>query len=124
MCIRDSVKEAGPALAARFPGSNVICFGHLGDGNLHYNVFMPGRRREDPAARDAEDVTQTVYDIVRRFHGSFSAEHGIGQSKLKEMRRYKGELELELMARLKAAFDPLGIMNPGKVLPRKGKDEG
>jgi FAD/FMN-containing dehydrogenase len=112
------IKEGRAALAARFPDANLICFGHLGDGNLHYNAFMPGRRREDPAARDAGDVTQVVYDVVRRFHGSFSAEHGIGQSKLVEMGRYKSPLELELMRGLKAAFDPLGIMNPGKVLPR------
>jgi FAD/FMN-containing dehydrogenase len=112
------ITQAREALAGRFPGASVICFGHLGDGNLHYNAFVPGRRRDDPAARDAGDVTQTVYDIVQRFHGSFSAEHGIGQSKLSEMARYKGTLELELMHRLKATFDPLGIMNPGKVLPR------
>jgi FAD/FMN-containing dehydrogenase len=120
------ITEAREALAARFQGANVICFGHLGDGNLHYNAFVPGRLRDDPAARDAGDVTQTVYDIVRRFHGSFSAEHGIGQSKLSEMARYKSPLELELMHRLKATFDPLGIMNPGKVLPRKAgmRDEG
>ena len=116
------IRDAREALAARFPGANVICFGHLGDGNLHYNAFVPGRRRDDPAARDAGDVTQTVYDIVRRFHGSFSAEHGIGQSKLAEMARYKSPLELELMHRLKATFDPAGIMNPGKVLPRKDGD--
>jgi FAD/FMN-containing dehydrogenase len=112
------IREAGAALVARFPGANVICFGHLGDGNLHYNAFVAGRLRDDPGARDAGDVTQTVYDIVRRFHGSFSAEHGVGQSKLVEMTRYKSALELELMRRLKATFDPLGIMNPGKVLPR------
>jgi FAD/FMN-containing dehydrogenase len=113
------IRDAGEALAGRFPDASVICFGHLGDGNLHYNAFVPGRRRDDPVARDAGDVTQTVYDVVRRFHGSFSAEHGIGQSKLSEMTRYKSPLELELMRRLKATFDPLGIMNPGKVLPRK-----
>ena len=116
------IDEARAALAARFPGANVICFGHLGDGNLHYNAFVPGRRRDDPAARDAGDVTQAIYDIVSRFRGSFSAEHGIGQSKLAEMGRYKSALELELMRRLKATFDPHGIMNPGKVLPRSGDD--
>jgi FAD/FMN-containing dehydrogenase len=114
------IEEAGGALQRRFPAANIICFGHLGDGNLHYNVFMPGRSREDPVARDADDVTQTVYDVVRRFQGSFSAEHGIGQSKLGEMGRYKSALELELMRRLKATYDPQGIMNPGKVLPRIG----
>ncbi len=112
------IGEARAALQARFPGTNVICFGHLGDGNLHYNAFVPGRRREDAAAREAHDVTQCVYDIVGRYHGSFSAEHGIGQTKLAEMSRYKAGVELEMMRALKTAFDPLGIMNPGKVLPK------
>jgi FAD/FMN-containing dehydrogenase len=111
------IHEAHAALQARFPGTNVICFGHLGDGNLHYNVFVPGRRREDPAAREASDVTDLVYDIVRRHRGSFSAEHGIGQSKLPEIARYKGGVELEMMRMLKRTFDPHHIMNPGKVLP-------
>ncbi len=105
-------------MQAQFPAVNVICFGHLGDGNLHYNAFVPGRLREDASAREAHDVTQIVYDIVARYHGSFSAEHGIGQSKLAEMGRYKNGVELELMRALKAAFDPLNIMNPGKVLPK------
>ena len=111
------IGEAQAEVQARFPGIKVICFGHLGDGNLHYNAFVPGRLREDAAAREAHDVTQVVYDIVGRYHGSFSAEHGIGQSKLAEMARYKGGVELEMMRALKATFDPLNIMNPGKVLP-------
>ena len=121
--VPDFIKEAQGALETAFPGVNVICFGHLGDGNLHYNAFVPGRGRADPAARNAGDVTQVVYDLVGRYHGSFSAEHGIGQSKLREMGRYKSGVELGMMRMLKAAFDPLGIMNPGKVLPRKSGDE-
>jgi FAD/FMN-containing dehydrogenase len=117
------IADADAAMQKRFPGVNIICFGHLGDGNMHYNAFVPGRRREDPVARDAHDVTRAVYDLVGRYDGSFSAEHGIGQSKLAEMRRYKSGVELEMMRALKAAFDPLGIMNPGKVLPIKGRDE-
>jgi FAD/FMN-containing dehydrogenase len=110
------IGEARAALDARFPGANVICFGHLGDGNLHYNAFVPGRRREDAMARDAGDVTQLVYDIVLRYHGSFSAEHGIGQSKREELKRYKSPVEIELMRSLKSAVDPHNLMNPGKVL--------
>ena len=116
------IEEAHAALQSRFPGVNVICFGHLGDGNLHYNAFVPGRLREDASAREAHDVTQAVYDIVACYHGSFSAEHGIGQSKLAEMGRYKNGVELEMMRTLKAAFDPLNIMNPGKVLPGKRRE--
>ena len=110
------IGEARVALDAKFPGANVICFGHLGDGNLHYNAFVPGRRRDDASARAAGDVTQLVYDIVFRYHGSFSAEHGIGQSKLEELKRYKSPVEIELMRSIKSALDPHNLMNPGKVL--------
>ncbi|MBI1965756.1 MAG: FAD-binding oxidoreductase [Betaproteobacteria bacterium] len=111
------IATAGPALEKTFPGVRVICFGHLGDGNLHYNCFVPGRRRGDAAAREATDVNRLVLDIVREFGGSFSAEHGIGQSKRGELAYYKSALELETMRALKRTFDPQGIMNPGKVLP-------
>ncbi|MGZ5150112.1 MAG: FAD-binding oxidoreductase, partial [Burkholderiales bacterium] len=110
------IHEARAALEQRFPGANVICFGHLGDGNLHYNAFVPGRSRSDAAARDAHDVTDLVYDIVQRYSGSFSAEHGIGLAKVAELRRYKSEVELDLMRAIKRTLDPRGLMNPGKVL--------
>ncbi|MBI4204140.1 MAG: FAD-binding oxidoreductase [Betaproteobacteria bacterium] len=118
--IPEFIREARSALVGRFPGVNIICFGHLGDGNLHYNAFVPGRKRNDAAAREARDVTVVVYDIVQRHHGSFSAEHGIGLAKLDEMRRYKSPVEIELMLTLKHALDPRGIMNPGKVLSGDG----
>lgn len=110
------IKEAQSALKQRFPGVNVICFGHLGDGNLHYNAFVAGRNRNDAAARDAHDVTEVVYDIVQRYQGSFSAEHGIGLFKVDDLKRYKSAVELELMRTLKHALDPHNLMNPGKVL--------
>ncbi|MGZ5163635.1 MAG: FAD-binding oxidoreductase [Burkholderiales bacterium] len=110
------IHEARAALEQRFPGANVICFGHLGDGNLHYNAFVPGRSRSDAAASDAHDVTDLVYDIVQRYSGSFSAEHGIGLAKVAELRRYKSEVELDLMRAIKRTLDPRGLMNPGKVL--------
>ncbi len=110
------IREANAALTARFPGIDIICFGHLGDGNLHFNAFMEGRYRSDAAAREARDVTDFMYDIVHRYGGSFSAEHGIGQAKLPEMQRYKNPVELDLMRALKRTLDPAGIMNPGKVL--------
>ena len=110
------IAEARVALENAFPGVDIICFGHLGDGNLHYNAFVPGRSRADPAARDAHDVTQVVYDIVQHYQGSFSAEHGVGLAKLEEMKRYKSDVELGLMHTLKRTLDPQNIMNPGKVL--------
>ena len=114
------IHEARAALLARFPGAHIICFGHLGDGNLHYNAFVPGRNRSDAAAREANDVTSLVYDIVHRYQGSFSAEHGIGLAKLDDMVRYKSPVELALMTTLKRTLDPDGIMNPGKVLELRG----
>jgi len=114
--IPEFIREGQTALEKRFPGVRLICFGHLGDGNLHYNAYLPGRLRSDPAARDAHDVTETVYDIVREYGGSFSAEHGIGLSKVAELARYKSTVELDLMRTVKRALDPQGLLNPGKVL--------
>jgi len=114
--IPEFIREAQAALEARFPDVRLICFGHLGDGNLHYNAYLPDRLRTDAAARDAHDVTETVYDIVQQYGGSFSAEHGIGLSKVAELARYKSAVELDLMRTVKRALDPKGLMNPGKVL--------
>ena len=110
------IRTAGAALEAKFPGVRVICFGHLGDGNLHYNAFVPGRGRDDAAARNATDVNQLVHDVVHSMDGSISAEHGIGMSKRAELARCKDPLELEMMRAVKQALDPRGLMNPGKVL--------
>jgi len=110
------IRDAGPALEARFPGTHLLCFGHLGDGNLHYNAFVPGRKRADAAARAAHDVTDLVYDLVQRYGGSFSAEHGVGLAKVKELVRYKSPVEIDMMRAIKRTLDPRGIMNPGKVL--------
>lgn len=115
--IPDFITAADGALERGFPGVRVICFGHLGDGNLHYNMFAPDRLHGDAAARTAAGVNRTVYDIVLRHGGSFSAEHGIGQAKRGELAYYKSAVELETMRALKRTFDPRNIMNPGKVFP-------
>ncbi|MBI2294033.1 MAG: FAD-binding oxidoreductase [Betaproteobacteria bacterium] len=114
--IPEFIATASHALEARFPGVRIICFGHVGDGNLHFNAFVPGRERTDPQARAATDVNRVVHDIVYRFGGSVSAEHGIGQAKRGELEHYKGGVELELMRALKHTLDPHNLMNPGKVL--------
>jgi FAD/FMN-containing dehydrogenase len=111
------IANAGNALQRAFPGVRIICFGHLGDGNLHYNAFVPGRQRDDAAAQAATDVSRTVHDLVLSYGGSFSAEHGIGQAKRLELAHYKSAVELAMMRTLKRAFDPDNLMNPGKVLP-------
>lgn len=112
------IRDGQAALEKHFKGTHVICFGHLGDGNLHYNTYVEGRLRSDAAAREANDVTTVIYDIVKQYKGSFSAEHGIGMAKVEELVRYKDPLEVDLMHTVKRALDPDGIMNPGKVLQR------
>ncbi len=114
--IGEFLQRAGTALAERFPDARLVVFGHVGDGNLHYNLSQPVGA--DPASFRAvePEVTGIVFDIVRDCGGSFSAEHGVGLLRRDEMRRYLDATELDLMRRLKAALDPDGILNPGKIL--------
>jgi len=104
------IERVEAALANAFPGSRSYIFGHVGDGNLHYNVGP-----ETLVARRAE-VNRIVYDAVAALGGSISAEHGLGQLKRDEITRHKQPLELDLMRAVKHALDPQGLMNPGKVL--------
>ena len=110
------VKTTNAALQARFPGIQHIVFGHLGDGNLHYNVARAPNQTEQELLATQYDVYQLVHDSVHAHGGSISAEHGVGQLKRDELTRYKSELELRLMKQIKQALDPHGLMNPGKVL--------
>ena len=111
------IAQADAALANTFPGLRIVCFGHVGDGNLHYNVSMPAEVDNATLLAHSADVNRLVHDLVAGCEGSISAEHGIGQLKRNEMARYKSSLDIALMRRIKQVFDPLGIMNPGKVLP-------
>ncbi|WJJ94206.1 FAD-binding oxidoreductase [Neopusillimonas aromaticivorans] len=110
------VETTNRAVQSRFPGVQHIIFGHLGDGNLHYNIARGARRSEEELLALQDQVYQVVHDNVFRFGGSISAEHGVGQLKRDVLSRYKDPVEMALMARIKVALDPLGIMNPGKVL--------
>jgi FAD/FMN-containing dehydrogenase len=110
------VAQAGAWLAANVPEGRLVAYGHVGDGNLHFNLTQ--RAGADSAlflAREAH-VKRVVHDLVRQFGGSFSAEHGIGRLKVAELERYASPVELDLMRSVKRALDPNGIMNPGKVL--------
>tara|TARA_B100000315_G_scaffold247816_1_gene277042 strand:+ start:3283 stop:4719 length:1437 start_codon:yes stop_codon:yes gene_type:complete len=99
------------------PGLRMCHMGHLGDGNLHYTIFSPESGDEDSTA-NAEAIKAAVYDAIVEFGGSFSAEHGIGTTKLYAMENYKDPVALDVMQQIKATFDPKGIMNPGKLLPQ------
>jgi len=110
------IEEANAAVVKLIPGSRPVPFGHLGDGNIHYNVSQPiGGKPEDFLARWHE-VNEVVFAIVLQMGGSISAEHGIGVLKRDELPDVKDKVAVELMRSIKAMLDPLGIMNPGKVL--------
>ena len=108
--------DCAAALARALPGARLVTFGHLGDGNLHYNVAAPVGTSGQAFMENAPLANRIVHDRVAAAGGSISAEHGIGQLKREELKRYKSDVEVELMRRLKSALDPLGLLNPGKVL--------
>ena len=114
--IADFVEQTDALLAQAWPGVQVVCFGHLGDGNLHYNIAPPAGTPHEAFLAYQGDINRIVHDSVAAFGGSISAEHGIGALKRDELPRYKAQVELDLMRAIKAALDPLGIMNPGKIL--------
>jgi FAD/FMN-containing dehydrogenase len=114
--IAEFVVRADAALAQAFPGVRIVCFGHLGDGNLHYNPSQPEKGDNAAFIAATDRVNRIVYDIVNELGGSISAEHGLGQLKREEIRHYKSDVEMELMQAVKQAIDPRGLMNPGKVV--------
>lgn len=114
--IPDFVARADTALDQAFPGCQPVTFGHLGDGNLHYNLAPPAGVAHDDFLAHQAAVNRIVHDLVMDAGGSISAEHGIGVLKREELARYKSPVELGMMRAIKAALDPLGIMNPGKIL--------
>jgi len=115
----DFVEQTTNAIREQFPHAEVVTVSHLGDGNVHYLVIFPRPYWEslDNPAELAAEVRRQVFDRAVDFGGSFSAEHGIGQSLTSELVRYRSPVELGLMQRLKSILDPQGLMNPGKVLP-------
>lgn len=110
------VRTTNASLQAAFPGIELVIFGHLGDGNLHYNVARGANWSEDQLLARQDDIFALVHDRVHALGGSISAEHGVGQLKRELLPRYKDPVEMALMHRIKAALDPQGVMNPGKVL--------
>jgi FAD/FMN-containing dehydrogenase len=109
------VERASAWIAANVPEGRLVCYGHVGDGNLHFNLNQaPGVEVDAFLAREPA-TRRAIHDMVRDFGGSFSAEHGIGRLKVEELERYAPPAELELMRAVKRAFDPNGILNPGKI---------
>ena len=115
--MEDFLTQATAAVGQLVPGVRVVAFGHLGDGNVHFNLSQP--HRADGAAFLArwEEISHRVHEIAVSFGGSFSAEHGIGALKVAELAHWRAGVPLDLMRTIKRALDPLGIMNPGKLLP-------
>lgn len=112
------IEQESPRIEADYPGTKTVAFGHLGDGNIHFHVKAPeGVDVAGWYAGDGKAITSHVYDRVRAYGGSLSAEHGIGQSKIEEFARLAEPARLSALRAIKSAFDPLGIMNPGKLVP-------
>jgi D-lactate dehydrogenase (cytochrome) len=114
--IGDFIRETDLRLQQSFPGCRLVTFGHLGDGNLHYNVSSPENGSDEAFLAQQSAVNRIVHDSVHAFGGSISAEHGLGALKREEIRRYKSSVEIKLMESIKRALDPLNLMNPGKVI--------
>ena len=114
--IADFIAEGTRELEVSFPGVRVAPFGHLGDGNLHFNVAQPVGADRETFEQQRGLINRIVHDLVATYSGSISAEHGIGRLRREENRRYKSVVEMALMRKIKEALDPNNIMNPGKVL--------
>lgn len=110
------IAAAEVALTEQFPDIRIVCFGHIGDGNLHYNLSKADSVSNQQFVQQSGAATRIVHDLVNSLGGSISAEHGIGQLKRDELKIYKSEIELEMMRTIKQSLDPRGLMNPGKVL--------
>jgi D-lactate dehydrogenase (cytochrome) len=108
--------RAIPLVGEMIPGVRPVPFGHLGDGNLHFNLTQPEGGDRAAFLDRWEEVNRAVHELVVEMGGSISAEHGIGRMKLEELKHFKSAVEIELMARVKAALDPDNLMNPGKVI--------
>jgi FAD/FMN-containing dehydrogenase len=114
--VANFVRETHALVASAFPDVRMVTFGHLGDGNLHYNVSPPLGGDHNEFLKNQDAINLIVHDSVARFNGSVSAEHGLGTLRRDEAARYKSSVEMNMMRAIKQALDPQGIMNPNKVL--------
>src|SRR5690606_16042014 len=114
--IPEFIDTAWRAVLAVEPRARLVCFGHMGDGNLHYNISQPEGGDPDAFLARYREINRLVHDVVRALDGSISAEHGIGRLKRDELIATAPPVAIDLMRRIKRDFDPAGIMNPGKVI--------
>ena len=114
--MEEFLTRAEQLLGAKFPESEAIVFGHVGDGNLHYNVHLQSASGDSVYEEKKARISALIYDLVAEFGGSFSAEHGIGSLKKEFLLRYKEDTDLQLMRGMKKTLDPANILNPGKVI--------
>jgi FAD/FMN-containing dehydrogenase len=110
--IADFIEEATAAVHQMAPGARIVAFGHVGDGNVHYDVLAPAGADPDAHGDRRDEGAERVHDIVARMHGSISAEHGLGTMKSVEALRYKSVIEVEALRAIRCALDPRRIMNP------------
>ena len=110
------IEQANAAVSKLIPGTRLLPFGHVGDGNIHYNVTQPEDADKEKFLSRWDEVNAVVFAVVKKFGGSISAEHGVGVMKRDILPLYKDPVALELMRGLKRMLDPNGILNPGKVL--------
>jgi FAD/FMN-containing dehydrogenase len=115
--ISNFLKAAEDAVLKIVPGCRPVPFGHIGDGNIHYNITQPEQMDKQEFLSFWAPMNRAIYDVVKAHNGSISAEHGIGQMKRDYMPEIKSKVELDMMAGIKRLLDPEGILNPGKLLP-------
>jgi FAD/FMN-containing dehydrogenase len=114
--IEEFLTRASDLVEANLPGGRICAFGHAGDGNIHFNISQPLGADTDAYLKNWDTINRIIHDLIVSIGGSFSAEHGIGQMKRGDLKRYKSDVELDLMRALKKALDPCNTMNPGKVI--------
>jgi D-lactate dehydrogenase (cytochrome) len=115
--VPDFIEAASIAVIRAMPGIRPCPFGHLGDGNIHFNLTQPEGMDKEAFLGRWEEMNRIVHDIATAMGGSISAEHGIGLFKVDELARHKGPVEMDMMRAIKAALDPQNTFNPGKILP-------
>lgn len=114
--IAEFIREGDRIVAEMLPGARLVTFGHVGDGNLHYNISQPSNAAAEPFLAAGPSVTEALYDLAVGMGGSFSAEHGVGTFKKAYLDKYRGGAEVALMRAVKSALDPANTLNPGKVI--------